>query len=373
MHPPERMRLLNPGPVTLSPRVRAAMQRPDLCHREPEYAALQNAVRARLAAVYAEAAAAYEAVLLTGSGTAAVEAMLASLVPDGGKALVVANGVYGERIATILAAHGKPHDVVRAAWTAPMDVAAARDKLAAGGFTHVVAVHHETTTGRLNDLDALGALCRAHNVALLLDAVSSFGGERLNFAGWNVEACAATANKCLHGVPGVAFVLARSAVFDTRASAARSLTLDLFRHRAEQRKGYPAFTPAVQSMFALHEALAELEDQGGWQRRNHHYRRLSALLRDGLQRLGVRLLLGRESDYASMLSSLLLPEGVPFGLLFDALKQAGFVIYPGQLGLQESIFRVAVMGDLTAADIEELLATFAAVLRPCPTVELVGR
>ncbi len=142
MHTPERMRLLNPGPVTLSPRVRAALERPDLCHREPVYAALQNSVRARLAAVYAEAAATYEAVLLTGSGTAAVEAMLASLVPDHGKALVVANGVYGERIATILDAHGKPHEVVRAPWTQTLDVAAARARLAAGGFTHAVAVHH---------------------------------------------------------------------------------------------------------------------------------------------------------------------------------------------------------------------------------------
>ena len=126
MNQSERMRLLNPGPVTLTPRVRRALDGPDLCHREPEFAALQADVRARLAAVYPGTAGRYEAVMLTGSGTAAVEAMLASFVAPGAGALVLANGAYGERIAAILRLQGKAVEVVRSAWTEPMVIGKAR-------------------------------------------------------------------------------------------------------------------------------------------------------------------------------------------------------------------------------------------------------
>jgi 2-aminoethylphosphonate-pyruvate transaminase len=357
-----RMRLLNPGPVTLSPRVRRALAGTDLCHREPDFARLQADVRERLARVYPEAEASYAAVLLTGSGTAAVEAMLGSFVPPDGKALVVANGAYGERMTSILQLQGKAADVVRSTWTRPMDLEEVARKLAAGGYTHVAAVHHETTTGRLNDIAGLGALGRRYGVPLLLDVVSSFGGERIDFDAWNVEACAATANKCLHGVPGVCFVLARQNVFTARRSASASLYLDLFRHYQEQARGYPAFTPAVQSMYALRAALAELDEQGGWQARRRHYRSLSRALRAGLGELGVALLLEDKGAYSSMLSSFVLPEAVCFASLFDRLKQAGFVIYPGQQVLEETIFRVAVMGDLSRRDLDELLRAFTSAL-----------
>src|SRR5262249_39470271 len=147
------------------------------------------------------------------------------------RALVVANGIYGERLATILQAQGKEHDIVRSAWTEPMNIEEVERRLAGDArFTHVLAVHHETTTGRLNDLAALGAICRRRGVALLVDGVSSFAGEPIDFEAWNIEAVAATANKCLHGVPGIAFVLARKRAFEERVSGARCLYLDLFRN-----------------------------------------------------------------------------------------------------------------------------------------------
>jgi 2-aminoethylphosphonate-pyruvate transaminase len=355
----DKICLLNPGPVTLTRRVRQALLRPDLCHREPEFSALQEDVRARLARVYPETASAYVAVLLTGSGTAAVEAMTGSLVPPSGKALVAANGIYGERIASILQTQGKDHVVVRAEWTQPINFAEVERLLAGDArITHVLAVHHETTTGRLNDLAALGAICRRRGVGLLVDTVSSFAGEAIDFAAWNVEACAATANKCLHGVPGIAFVLARQDIFKTRITGSRCLYLDLFRNHQEQSRGGPLFTPAVHVLYALQEALAELEESGGWQSRHVHYRRLSQLLRVGLGRQGVSLLLPDEQAYSAMLTSFVLPEGTSFPALHARLKEAGFVIYPGQHVLKESIFRVAVMGDLSAEEMERFVSLF---------------
>jgi 2-aminoethylphosphonate-pyruvate transaminase len=359
----ERIRLLNPGPVTLTPRVRRALDGPDLCHRQPEFTDLQSEVRERLVRVYPDAADDYTAVLFTGSGTAAVEAMIGSLVGRSDRALVVENGVYGERIASMLRAQWKEHDVVRSAWTEPIDLAEVGRKLESDTrLTHVIAVHHETTTGRLNDVAGLGAVCRQRGVALLLDTVSSFAGEQIDFRSWNLEACAATANKCLHGVPGICFVLVRKSALSDRTSGACSVYLDLFRNHEAQSKGYPLFTPSVQVLYALREALRELNDQGGAEQRQRHYQALSSLVRDGLRERGVELLLHDRENYSSTLSSFLLPEGVRFATLYDRLKEGDFVIYPGQAALQEAIFRVAVMGALSKEDMNEFLSVFEAAV-----------
>lgn len=357
-----RMRLLNPGPVTLSERVRAAMLGDDLCHREGEFAALHREILWRLERVY-ESRVGRTAVLLTGSGTAAVEAMVGSLVPRGERALVAVNGVYGDRMVAMLGAQGKDVEVVHSDWGLPIDVAAIEARLGRGprvGF--VLAVHHETTTGRLNDLASLGAVCRRHGVALLLDAVSSFGGEAIDLDGWGIEACAATANKCLHGVPGVSFVLARSAVFEERASGATSVVLDLHRHHAEQQRGGTPFTHAVQACYAFAEALREFDESGGWRARHWRYAALGAQLERGFLALGLRPLLARPGDRSVVLSAWGLPDGAGYAALHDHLKRHRFTIYAGQGSLQDRIFRIAVMGELLASDIDELLALVAEAL-----------
>ncbi len=353
------MKLLNPGPVTLTRRVRLAMLREDLCHREPEFAMLQCEIRRRLVSVYTEASRDFTAILLTGSGTAAVEAMVGSLVPKDGHALVVANGVYGERMAAMLEAQGKTVHLARADWTEPMNLAAAEQVLASEPkITHVLAVHHETTTGRLNDIPALGALCHRYGVSLLLDCVSSFGGEAIDFENWNLEACAGTANKCLHGVPGVSFVMARKSAMESRRSGATSVYLDLFRHYAEQRKGSSPFTHSVHVCYALAEALKELADSGGWRGRHAHYAMLSRQVFDGLREQGIEPLLDLAAPSSSVLTAYRVPGGSDYASLHDFLKAAGFVIYAGQGKLAQEIFRIAVMGTINSNDIERLLAAF---------------
>jgi len=180
--------LLNPGPVTLSERVRSSLLQPDLCHRESEFFDLQDEARGRLLSTYSLDSSQWAAVLMTASGTAAVESMVAALVPKNGRLLVVENGVYGERIALICAQYGINHERIAGDWLRPPDFdligAKLTDQSKDGGFTHIAVVHHETTTGRLNDLRALSKLCRDHGAGLLVDAVSSFGAEAIDFAPW---------------------------------------------------------------------------------------------------------------------------------------------------------------------------------------------
>lgn len=362
----QNVKLLNPGPVTLTERVRKALLEPDMCHREAEFAALSKSILSKISAVYTESTEGYVPVLLTSSGTGAVETML-SLVPrasaeNGKKTLVVANGVYGDRAAAMLTAQGKSHDVVAAPWTSPMDLAAVEKALATGLYAHVFAVHHETTTGRLNDIDALGVLCKKFDVPLLLDAVSSFAGEKIRFAEWNLLACAATANKCLHGVPGIAFVLVKNEALESRESGATSVYLDLFRYRKEQKNGFSPFTQSVHVLFALREALDELADAGGWERRHQHYAALTKQVREGLYALGIRQFLEDTASYGSTLSSYRLPAGLTYDKLHDHLKNKGFVVYAGQGPFSGEMFRIAVMGDVDASDMTRLLAEIRAVM-----------
>ncbi|MBL8199331.1 MAG: aminotransferase class V-fold PLP-dependent enzyme [Chromatiales bacterium] len=355
-----RQVLLNPGPVTLTDRVRAALARGDWCHREPEFAALIQDINRRLVQVHPGMAPRYRAVTLAGSGTAAVEAMLATFAPDAGATLVIANGVYGERMARMLDAHNKPRRLARHAWTAAVDVAAVARQLEADpAITHLAVVHHETTTGRLNDLATLGALCRERQVTLLLDAVSSFGAEAIDADAWNLGALAGTANKCLHGVAGLSFVLAREDLWSGPACRAGALYLDLRGYHDTQHKdGFSPFTLPVQVAFALQEALAEHAEEGGSDARRRIYAGRAARIAGTLRTAGIETLLA-PGDYSSVLWSWQLPPGQGYASLHDALKADGFVIYAGQGDLGAQIFRIAHMGDIRPDDLDRLCAALS--------------
>lgn len=358
------MLLLNPGPVSLSERVRGSLLQPDLCHRESEFFDLQDEARGRLLATYSLDPAQWTAVLMTASGTAAVESMVASLVPSTGRLLIVENGVYGERIALICAQYGIAHERAVGDWMRPLDFNAIGAQLSSrpkdSAFTHVAIVHHETTTGRLNELRALATLCRERGAAMLVDAVSSFGAEPIDFSEPALSAVAATANKCLHGVPGAAFVVVRRK--DLQKAASRTYYLDLGRLARLQDERNTPFTPAVHAYYALVEALREYEEQGGRPARYARYAALAERVRSGLAALGVAAAVPA-AESSVVLRAYKLPAGLSYAQLHDALKADGFVIYAGQGNLSKTLFRISTMGEVTSPDIERLLQCFARLLK----------
>ena len=350
------MILLNPGPVNLSDRVRKALLNPDLCHREVEFSQLQTRIRQQLLQVYNLPQEDWAAVLLTGSGTAAMEAMITSLVPRDGKLLVIENGVYGERISKIAQIHGIEYITLRHPWGDEIKLQELVKLLAQNpDISHLAVVHHETTTGRLNNLAQLVTICRERQIQLLVDGVSSFGAEELDFEAWGITACAATANKCLHGIPGTAFVIVRRDALPLTDTIPRTLYLDLGSYCQKQDLGGTPFTQSVQSFYALAEALAEFAEAGGWQARHKYYSQLANLVRDGLLAMGIKPLLPPESS-SVVLNAYYLPEGISYEEFHDRLKARGYVIYAGQGNLTRSIFRVSTMGAITHADMERFLA-----------------
>jgi len=344
--------LLNPGPVSLSEGVRKAVARVDLCHREPEYFELQDEVISGLLNIYQCDPALWTAVLLGGSGTSALEAMIASLIPADAHVLVLENGVYGERLSRITHIYGIRSHALKAGWGDAIDLLAMEELLATGDFSHVLAVHHETTTGRLNPAGEIADLCNTHDVKLLLDAVSSFGAESIPFIHDSLFAIAATANKCLHGIPGLAMVLCRHSALKQNIEA-RSLSLHLPVWAEQQARQSTPFTPPVNGVLGLAQALKELAKQGGWKSRRLRYRKLAARVADTCKKLGVAEWLP-VNDSSCVLRSYHLPAGLTYNQLHDGLKQQGFIIYAGQGDLAAKLFRVSTMGEISDYDMARL-------------------
>ncbi|MGE0826885.1 MAG: alanine--glyoxylate aminotransferase family protein [Candidatus Binatia bacterium] len=352
--------LLNPGPVNVSPRVQQALLRGDLCHREEEFSELLVAIRTKLLQAFAPTG--FTAVPVSGSGTLAVEAMVSSAFPEGKKLLVINNGVYGERMLRMAEAHRIPTVELRYDWTQRPDLGQIESTIQADPTIHAVAlVHHETTTGLLNLVTEVGSITRRAGCWLLLDAVSSLAAEDLDLVRDGVDLCACTANKCIQGLPGVAFVLARTeAMTAMQQYPRRSLYLHLPGHWEAQEKRSIPFTPSVQAWYALDAALDELLEEGV-ANRVQRYRTAALFLREGFARLGLRALLPADQQ-SNSLTSLLLPEGMTYQRLHDGLKARGFVIYEGQGKLQTGIFRVANMGHLTLDDFRRFLSALTEIL-----------
>jgi len=356
------MILLNPGPVKLSDSVRHAMSGPDLCHREPEFSEMQERIREELLDVYDLPHHEWASALLPGSGTAAVEAMISSLVPENGKLLVLENGVYGERMTRIARNHRIAVSHLTYAWGSAISEKEVERALRADQkISHLAMVHHETTTGRLNNLENIAAICKDQGVYFMVDTVSSFGAEAIEFKKWSVAACAGTAGKCLHGAPGLCFVVLRRDGIPPPDALKRTLYLDLQTHCHLQDLHTTMFTQPVHLYYALDQALSELKMQSGWQARRKQYELLADRVYDGLVALGIEPYLAREES-SVVLRSYKIPEEMTYRMLHDGLKKRGFIIYSGQGDFEKKIFRISTMGEITEPDIDRLLIAVGDIL-----------
>ena len=353
--------LLNPGPANTSPRVKQALVTPDLCHREPEFFEVMRECRERLVRA-AGAAPAFGAVLFTGSGTAAVEATLASAVPEGRALLVVNNGVYGDRMLRIARAHRIPAEVLTYEFTTPVPAAdVGRALREHPEISHVAVVHHETTTGLLNPVEAIADVAAAAGRRVIVDAMSSLFGEPLDVVREGFDYVTASANKCLQGIPGVSFVLARRTALEAlQGRPARSVYLDLLNHWTTQEQDNTPFTPAVQVLHAMREALLELEEEGPGVR-IARYAENCRVLRRGMAALGFDILVP-EGARSNILTTFRLRPGLAYDALHDAMKRRGYVIYAGQGEIRTYAFRVSNMGTLTPKDMQAVVTAFAECL-----------
>ncbi|MFO7765220.1 MAG: 2-aminoethylphosphonate--pyruvate transaminase [Pelovirga sp.] len=347
--------LLTPGPLSTTATVKEVMLR-DWCTWDRDYNNIVQQIRAELVAL-ATPVTGYTAVLMQGSGTFSVEATLTSAIPATGKLLVLANGAYGDRMGEIARCIGLAVRIESFGEISPVDPDRVRRVLAEDrDISHVAVVHCETTTGMLNPVDAIGAVVKDVGKTYIVDAMSSFGGMPINIQSLQADFLISSANKCIQGVPGFGFVVARTEVLEGCEGNARSLSLDLYDQwrTMEEGGGKWRFTSPTHVVRAFAQALEELQ-QEGFDNRCQRYAVNQRCLVEGMRQLGFSTLLP-DVLQSPIITSFHSPAAADysFSAFYKALKQQGFVIYPGKVTVADT-FRIGNIGDVYPDDIDQLL------------------
>ncbi|ULH03023.1 2-aminoethylphosphonate--pyruvate transaminase [Aeromonas caviae] len=356
--------LLTPGPLSTTATVRAAMLQ-DSCTWDADYnQGVVEPIRRELVrlATGPEYESNYSAVLLQGSGSYVVESVLGSAIGVDECLLIINNGAYGARMGEMARCLGLRHHELDCGETTRPEPAAIEAMLARHPeITHLAMVHCETTTGMLNPLEEVAELCKRRGIRLIVDAMSSFGGIPIDMGRLGIEFLISSANKCIQGVPGFGFVIARRAALTACADRARSVSLDLHAQwqTMEQQGGKWRFTSPTHTVLAFAQALRELDEEGGIAARHQRYSENQRTLVAGMAALGFAPLLPEQwqSPIITAFYSPAHPD-YRFADFYQRLKAQGFVIYPGKVS-QADCFRIGNIGDVTPERVRDLLAAMA--------------
>lgn len=359
----ERKILLNPGPATTTDSVKQALIVEDICPREKDFGTLLDSIKEDLVKVV-HGGDDYIAALFTASGTGGLEAAIASAVPKGKKILVIDNGAYGARITNIATTYNIDVVLYKLAYGDYPDVYEVEKLLAENReVSHLAIVHHETTTGMLNPVQAICDVAKKFHVEVIVDCMSSYAGIPIDIKKWDAGYLISSSNKCIQGMPGMVFVIFKKALLADLKNQKRSFYFDLYsQYVGFEKTGQMQFTPPVQVAYALRQAIDEYFEEGESSRWSRYQENWQTLY-DGLKRFGFHFLLPDQFQ-----SKILLAIKEPtspqynFDAMHDYLYKRGYTIYPGK-GAKEATFRLSVLGDLYKKDIENFLAELKTYLK----------
>jgi len=342
--------LLNPGPATTTDSVKYAQVAADICPREKEFGNLMQWLcdELKLFALGPNTNPDdYETVMFGCSGTGADEVMVSSCVPDTGKLLVIDNGSYGARMAKIAQVYKIPMEIYKSSTYEPIDLKKLEAEFATKKYTHLACVYHETTTGLLNPLHIICPLAKKYGMVTIVDAVSAYCGMPMDLKTLGIDFMASTSNKNIQGMAGVGFVICNKAELEkTKDYPMRNYYLNLYDQYAYFAKTHQTrFTPPVQTMYALRQAVLETK-QETVQKRYERYTECWNILVAVVKKLGLQMLVNEEHQ-SHFITAILEPktEKYSFDALHDFASEHSFTIYPGKLG-NINTFRIANIGDI---------------------------
>lgn len=352
-------KLLTPGPLTTTETVKQQML-VDHCTWDDDYKIITQQIRKELLKIAKADASRYTAVLMQGSGTFGVESVLTSSIGPQDKLLIAANGAYGLRMADIAQTAGLPYTLYEEKYDCVPDTAEIERRLKEDpDITFVAIVHCETTSGILNDIYAVAEVVKKAGKTLIVDAMSSFGGIEIPVEETGIDFLISSANKCIQGVPGFSFVIARREALEKCAGQARSLSLDLYDQWREMDKdGKWRFTSPTHVMLAFAQALRELKQEGGVPARQKRYEENNQLLIEGMERLGFQTYIAPDVQ-SPIITTFLYPKNQSFSFpeMYRFIKERGYAIYPGKL-TDADTFRIGNIGEIYPEDIHKLLDIF---------------
>jgi 2-aminoethylphosphonate-pyruvate transaminase len=355
--------LLTPGPLTTSPATKQAMLR-DWGSWDASFNAITGTICKDLVDIV-HGAGTHVCVPLQGSGTFSVEAALANLVPRTGKVLVPQNGAYCQRILKILKYLGRAHvalDLPEDQY--PTGEMVEKALAADPAITHVAQVHCETGTGILNPLADIAQACARQGRGLIVDAMSSFGAIDIDVSKYPVDAVIAASGKCIEGVPGMGFVIARRAVLEKCQGNSHSLAMDLYDQWTYMQKTTQwRFTPPTHVVAAFRVALDQFLAEGGTAARGARYAKNCATLIDGMSGLGFKPFLPRAIQ-APVIVTFHAPgdPAYAFKPFYERVKSRGYILYPGKL-TQVETFRVGCIGAIDANEMRNVVSAVAETLK----------
>jgi len=349
--------LFTPGPLTTSQTVKQAMLR-DLGSRDGKFIGIIKEIREKLVELGQGDPKQYTALLLQGSGTYGLEAIVSSTLPLDGKLLVIINGAYGKRLAKIASVLKIETITLEYPENTTPNLREIETILEADKeIACVSVVHCETTTGIMNPIKEIGELVAKSGAKYFVDAMSSFGAVPIALAECHIDYLVSSANKCIEGVPGFSFVLCELSSLKETAGYARSVSFDLLdQYQGFEKNGQFRFTPPTHALVAFRQALAELELEGGVQARAKRYRRNYEVLIKGMRQMGFKEYLKPE-DQGHIITSFLYPDDPKFSFegFYEGLNQKDFVIYPGKVS-DADCFRIGNIGRVFEPDVRALLA-----------------
>jgi len=356
--------LYTPGPLTTSATVKEAALR-DLGSRDIEFIDLVKTIRNTLHSLGHVSTPEYQAVIVQGSGTFGIESVISSAIPKNGVLLNIINGAYGKRISQMTDIHNIPTlELNYAENQLPELDEIEKTLLDMPQITHIAMVHGETTTGLLNPIEEVGNLAAKFKKTYIVDAMSTFGAYEVDLNKCNINFLISSSNKCIEGIPGFSFVLGKNEALQSCRGQARSLSLDLFAQwQGLESNGQFRFTPPVHSLLAFHQALKELEQEGGVTARGKRYAKNNEILVNGMRDAGFKVYL--DDDIRSyIITSFHYPDDPTFHFetFYQKLNDRGFVIYPGKLS-QVDCFRMGNIGQLHSQDMHDVVAAVKEVVK----------
>lgn len=352
----KQYKLLTPGPLTTTQTVKEQMLE-DRCTWDDAYKNLTQTIRQNLLEIAEANPETYTTVLQQGSGSFVVESVLQTALSDKEHVLIISNGAYGNRMIEMAQRINKRVTAIKVDFENIPDFqqveAVVQDN---PSITHIAMVHCETTTGILNPLLPFTEIAEKYNLITIVDAMSSFGGIPIHVEELNIDYLISSANKCIQGVPGFGFVIAKQATLNNTKGNAQSLALDLYDQwqTMEQDKGKWRYTSPTHVVAAFHQALIELDKEGGVEARYNRYRELNEYLRKHLSEIGFEPYI-EDANQSPIITTFLYPyETFDFNDFYQKMKEVGFILYPGKL-MDTPSFRIGNIGDLEIEDLYNLI------------------
>lgn len=362
-------KLLTPGPLTTTESVKQAMMT-DHCTWDEDYKQITRKIQKQLLDLAQADPAEYAAVLMQGSGTFGVEAVLTSAVGEQDKVLIVANGAYGNRIKEIAQYSMIPHSFYCQADNkipCAEEIGTVLDKDET--ITHVAMVHGETTSGILNDIQAVAKVVKGKGRTFIVDAMSTFGGIEIAVQDLAIDFIVSSANKCIQGVPGFSFIIAKRQQLESCKGKGKSLSLDLYgQYLTMETDGKWRFTSPTHVVLAFSKALDELEEEGGVAARYNRYANNNRLLIEKMKAMGMKPYID-QTVQGPVITAFYYPEDSTFAFqdMYRYIKERGYAIYPGKV-TEADTFRIGNIGEIYEEDIEKLTGIMNEFLKECKNV-----